>query len=162
MFLNPVRSDKMVWDDARLERDCWVVCTGKFAWIFEICRELEFCCFGNVKQFVCETWNLQLVNLFFVWFSFMWMVICRVYCRCRAFMFATVALMTCLRVLYKPLWPVDHFMFAFHVHDRCLCCCECWCSSLLCGLPWNGDPWVFNFWPEVTPVSHGLELEKRV
>ena len=95
------------------------------------------------NSFVYGTWNLKLVNLFSVWFSFMWTVVCEGYRCCRAFMLATVDLMTCLRVLYKPLWPVDQFMFALHVHDSWLCECDCCFIRLLCSLPWNGDSRVF-------------------
>ena len=73
-----------------------------------------------------ETWNLWIC---FVWF-FLWTVISGICCRCHVFMPATVDVMTCLRVLIKPLWPVDHFMFARHVHDSCLCCCDCWLNHL--------------------------------
>ena len=80
-----------------------------------ICRELEFYCFWK-RETVC-LWNLKLetCEFVFVWFSFMWTVICGVCCRCRAFMLATVDLMTCLRVIAQTTltsWP-------FHVCIPC-------------------------------------------
>ena len=100
------------------------------------------------RETVC-LWNLKLATcefVFFEWFSFMWMVICGVCCRCRTFMLATVDLMTCLRVFAKPLWPVDHFMFAFHVHDSCLCCCECRYGSLFMrsSMEWRSMSFIFD------------------
>ena len=77
--------------------------------------ELEFYCFWK-RETVC-LWNLKLATceFVFVWFSFMWTVICGVCCRCRAFMLATVDLMTCLRVTAETTltsWP-------FHVCISC-------------------------------------------
>ena len=133
---------------------------GSLHEFLEFAESWSFVVFGNVKQFVCETWNLKLVNLF----------LCDFHSCERWFVEFVVAVVhSCLQQL---IWWLVWGFWSNHFDQLTISCLHsmsmtvvCVAASVgavvfLCGLPWNGDSRLF--WPEVIPVSHGMGLEKRV